>query len=103
MKLTWFGGSTLRVHIGGQILVVDAEGAPAAVDRVELQSGADRLLTLQRDDGTVPQGDAAGWRRERARSALEATNEPAPSMVRFAPGTVLIDAPGEPPLVLIAD
>ena len=28
MKLTWFGGTTLRVYVGGAIVVVDADGAP---------------------------------------------------------------------------
>src|SRR5688572_25230654 len=28
MKLTWFGGTTLRIHMGGKILLCDAAGAP---------------------------------------------------------------------------
>ena len=27
MKLTWFGGTTLRVYLGGAIIVVDADEA----------------------------------------------------------------------------
>jgi L-ascorbate metabolism protein UlaG (beta-lactamase superfamily) len=44
MKLTWFGGTTLRIHIGGQILVSDPAYAPAAVEEAELVSGANRTF-----------------------------------------------------------
>lgn len=41
MKLTWFGGTTLRIYIGGQILVADAPP-----DAGEIISGADRLFQM---------------------------------------------------------
>ncbi len=49
MKLTWFGGTTMRLHIGGAMLVVDADGAPAQIDHTELLSGADRAFALDED------------------------------------------------------
>lgn len=46
MKLTWFGGTTIRIYIGGQIFVVDPQLAPDDIDRAEAVSGADRVLRL---------------------------------------------------------
>ena len=43
MKLTWFGGTALRVYIGGDIVVVDADAAPQGIDRGELLAGADKI------------------------------------------------------------
>ncbi|MCS6762366.1 MAG: hypothetical protein MO846_10665 [Candidatus Devosia symbiotica] len=41
MKLIWFGGTMVRIHIGGVILVLD----PAGIDGAELVSGADIVVS----------------------------------------------------------
>ena len=100
MKLTWFGGTTIRIHIGGQILVADPDGAPAGVDRGELVSGADRSFSLADQSGLAPI-DAAEWRpRVLARAIDDAAAEPV-LLHRLSSAGVLVDAPGEPPLVLL--
>jgi hypothetical protein len=102
MKLTWFAGTTVRIHIGGEILVADANLAPSFVDKQELQSGADRSLSLSTDDASLPIVDPA---KRRARPSPKLIDD-APivdtvHLQRIGPGAILIDAIGEPPLVLI--
>ena len=96
MKLTWFGGTTLRIHIGGSILVLDP-AAIGGVEQAELVSGADRVLLLNDDLSIV---DARNWQPRRAPTLV---NEPGPADVlihRLDAANILVDALGEPPLVL---
>ncbi len=102
MKLTWFAGTTLRVHIGGEIVVADAGLAPSWVDGRELLSGADRSFGLAEDDGKIDVVNAESWRRRRPQRPLEQGEAQPLDILRFAPGAVLVDAPGEPLLVLLA-
>lgn len=97
MKLTWFGGTTLRVYVGGEIVVVDAAGAPAGVDRGELRAGADR--ELRTDDDSLPRLDPATWRPRGRASLLDAP--PLLEIFRIASGALMIAAAGEPVLVLL--
>lgn len=97
MKLTWFGGRTIRVHIGGAILVGEPEGAPAGVDRGELVSGADRVFAF----GQGAEVDPGQWKPRRAPTALADDGTLAEVLVwQIGDGAVLVDAVGEPPLVL---
>jgi hypothetical protein len=100
MKLTWFTGTTMRLHVGGRMFVSDPRAAPSAVNAGELVSGADRVFALA-DDPNLPAVDPAEWRPRKAASAL-AGEPPEPDILRIGPAAVLIDAPGEPPLVLLA-
>jgi len=103
MKLTWFAGTTMRIHIGGQILVVDADDAPASIDKRELVSGTDRTFGLAVPDASLATVDPAQWRRRAAKSLLEqAPLDAEVKILSVGRRTVLVDAPGEPPLVLIA-
>jgi hypothetical protein len=98
MKLTWFGGTTLRVYVGGEIVVVDGDVAPPGVDRGELLAGADRAVRLA-GDATVPRIDAAAWRPPKAGRAIDA---PRPLDIAYlGPSALLIAAAGEPPLVIL--
>jgi hypothetical protein len=95
MKLTWFGGKTLRIHIGGQILVFDADEAPSGIDRAELVSSADLVRKLGDASPTLP----AGWQPRRAATVLE--DDAQAELAIFRAGEALvIEAPGEPVLVL---
>lgn len=96
MKLTWFGGTTLRAYLGGAIIVVDPDGAPGGIDRGELLAGADRVAALA--DAAVPLVDPAKWRPVAVRPLDEA---PPPEILRIAPSALLIAASGEPPLVIL--
>lgn len=103
MKLTWFAGTTIRVHIGGQILVADADYAPALVDRNELVSGADRVFALAGDAASLPLLDPVKWRpRALPKAVDDQGRQPEVVLHRLSEGSVLVDAAGEPPLVLAA-
>jgi hypothetical protein len=97
MKLTWFGGTTLRVYIGGEIVVVDAEGAPAGIDRGELLAGADRVVSL--DGGELPGIDATTWRPKPAPRGIDQAGRV--DVFSIGHSAVLIAAAGEPPLVML--
>jgi hypothetical protein len=100
MKLTWFGGTTIRIHIGGAILVVDAAGAPVGIDAAELVSGAD-LVIAGFGDG-LPYVDAARWKPRKPPRLLDEGIEPAGVEAwRAGEGALLVDAVGEPPLLLL--
>ena len=103
MKLTWFAHTTIRIHAGGKILVADADEAPDFVDRRELVAGADRVFKLAHPDAAVPEVDPTRWRPRAARRPIDET--PADEEIRvlsIGRRVVLIDAVGEPPLVLVA-
>lgn len=99
MKLTWFGGTTMRIHIGGAILVVDAAGAPGAIDAAELVSGADRVI--ERFGAGLAPVDAATWQPRKLPRLLDA-GEGLPGVEAWALGgqALLVEAAGEPPLVV---
>ena len=123
MKLTWFGGRTLRIYAGGEIIVIHPDSAPTTIDRNELLSAADRLIDPNQD--SIPRIDPAEWRpRPAARlidgprsteivriadstlliSAARLIDGPrSTEIVRIADSTLLISAAGEPPLVLLGE
>lgn len=99
MKLTWFGARTLRIHIGGKILVANSEAKLPGIERVELESGADEVFGFPY--AAAEAIDLAAWKPRRRGSLLDEAGEPEVK-IRYADGTALIDAVGEPPLVLMA-
>lgn len=96
MKLTWFGGTTLRIHIGGDVLVANP-AIHAGVEERELVSGADRVFAVSDD---LPAVDPATWRPRRPAPLLEPGGT-AVLLHRLGGNSVLVDALGEPPLVLL--
>jgi len=96
MKLTWFGGTTIRIHIGGRILVADPAGTSAAVPE-ELVSGADATFAL---DGTLPEIDPVLWQPGRAGTMLDEDVLGEVTAHGLA-GGALIAGVGEPPLLLL--
>ena len=97
MKLTWFGGTTLRVYLGGDIVVEHRGGAPAGIDQGELLAGADRVVALS-GDRAVPGVDPAGWRPRQVRPIDAA---PPVEILSIGPAALLISAVGEPPLIIL--
>jgi hypothetical protein len=97
MKLTWFGGTTMRIYIGGEIVVIDADTAPPGIDRAELLAGADHIVQL-RTGSSEPMIDPAKWRPKPAARGIDA---PAPlEILRISRSTALISAAGESPVVV---
>jgi len=100
MKLTWFGGTCLRVHIGGVILVVDAAAAPVGIDATELLSGADMVVN---DFGAGLEAiNSATWKPRKPKRPLEADSEAAVvACWRAGPAALLVEAAGESTLLLV--
>ena len=99
MKLTWFGGTTLRIYLGGMILVIDAASAPEGIDRAELVSGADQVV--EGFGAALGAVDPATWRpRKPARMIGEEADTPLMQAWKAGDGAILVEAIGEPPLLL---
>lgn len=100
MKLTWFGNSTFRIHIGGQIVIVDADAAPRGVERHELVSGANHVIML---NGNPVVTDLAGWKPRPPERLLDAADQPRPVQVwSAAPDCLLIEPDEDMPLLIVA-
>ena len=97
MKLTWFGGTTIRIHIGGKILVADPSGV-SGVDPEELVSGADATFAL---DGSLPEIDPMRWQPGRPGSMLDEDALGEVTTHGLESGA-LIAAIGEAPLLLLS-
>ena len=97
MKLTWFGGTTIRIHIGGKILVADPSGVGGVVPE-ELVSGADATFAL---DGSLPEIDPVLWQPGRAGTMLDEDVLGEVTAHGLA-GGALFAAVGEAPLLLLA-
>lgn len=95
MKLTWFGGTTLRVYLGGRIIVIDADQAPVGVDRGELLAGADHAVTMD----SVLRIDPAAWRPKAPVRGID--EMPAPEIHAIGERALLLASPGESPLVIL--
>jgi hypothetical protein len=100
MKLTWFGGTTIRIHVGGCILVADASLAPPGIDPAELVSGADRAFGLAISSDSPAMVDLKTWVPPRIRP-LDA-GAPEATILGASPGVILVHANGERPLLLVA-
>ena len=101
MKLTWFGGSTFRIQIGGHVLVVDPEAAPDGIDRSELVSGADHVVAMREGGRPV---DPQSWRPRAAERLLDAGDAVRPLEVWSVGGSgLLIDGDDDRPLLLAAE
>ncbi|MHA6299200.1 hypothetical protein [Devosia sp. CAU 1758] len=99
MKITWFGGTTFRIQIGGQILVIDAQSAPEGIDRNELVSGADHVVTL---GDRHSEADAADWKRRPAERLLDEGDSQRPVQFWSVGRTgLLIDGDDDMPLLLL--
>ena len=101
MKLTWFGGTTIRIHIGGAILVLDADGAPARIDAAELVSGADQVIGGF--GARLAVVDGKEWKPRKVPRLVDEGDTLAPVEAWSAgAGAVLVDGIGEAPLLLVS-
>ncbi|UYO00385.1 MAG: hypothetical protein KIT02_03970 [Devosia sp.] len=99
MKLTWFGGTAFRIHIGGQIIVVDAEQA-IGVDSGELVSGADIVTAM---DAPHKPADGTNWTARPIQRLLDADESLRPAQIwTLGEGALLVDADEDRPLLLLA-
>ncbi|SMQ64907.1 hypothetical protein SAMN06295905_1090 [Devosia lucknowensis] len=99
MKLTWFGDTALRVHLGGQVVVLDAHAAGVGVDRGELTAGADRVIELS---GRQALAEGLTWRPRVAQRLLEAGNTTrAVDVWSLGEGALLLDPDEDMPLLVL--
>lgn len=102
MKLTWFGSTAFRIHIGGQVVVVDAEAAPNDLEQNEILSGADtRILSF---GAAIESVDPLLWQPRKTPRLLDDIDG-GPAFInawRLSDGGILIDAIGEPPLIFLS-
>ncbi|MBJ3784322.1 hypothetical protein [Devosia sediminis] len=99
MKLTWFGETALRIHLGGEVVVIDADRAAEGVDRNELQSGADHVLEL---GGAHAPADSRTWKPRPAQRLLEAGDAIRPVDVwSLGDRALLIDPDEDMPLLVL--
>lgn len=99
MKLTWFGKTTFRVHIGGQILVIDPDAASSRLDRNEVMSGADQVIAM---NGDHPAANGAAWKPRPAERLLDAGDAPRTAQIwALGPDSLLIDADEDMPLLVL--
>ncbi|WEK06274.1 MAG: hypothetical protein P0Y65_08530 [Candidatus Devosia phytovorans] len=100
MKLTWFGGTTIRIHIGGAILVVDANRAPKGIDARELVSGADRVI--EQFGAELIEVSGREWKPRKPLNLIDEGGVlPEVELWSVGQGSILIDAMGETPLLLL--
>ncbi len=100
MKITWFGGSTFRLYVGGVIFVTDIERAPANIDRRELGAGADHRIDLS--DGLVefPYLDLENWRPRRQSRLIDMPAEQIAELYTISGEGLFIDEPQEGPVIV---
>lgn len=103
MKLTWFGNSTFRIHIGGQIVIIDADNAPDGVDSRELTSGAD--LPIPDFGRGLSPIEPSIWTPRKPVRLLDALDGPEGHVDAHSAGEgcIVVDAPDEAPLMLLLD
>lgn len=99
MKITWFAGQTVRIHIGGQIVVTEPRSFLAGVDGEELLAGADRRIEL--DNQALAPLDTKNWRKRRPQRLIdEADTGPGLDVWRLGERCVMIEAPEEPQVII---
>lgn len=92
MKLTWFGGETFRLYLGGKIVLVRNGPLPPGIDVTEAGAGADQQIDLSASSLAPFSPD----RLTRAPTRLiDQTPAPDLRISAFADGVCLI-APDEP-------
>jgi len=100
MKITWFGGSTLRIYVGGRIFVTDHERAPEGVDPHEVSAAADYTINLS--DGIIefPYLDMESRKEQRPRRLIDMPQELVASLYTIEGEALFIDEPQEGPVIV---
>lgn len=94
MKLTWFGGCTFRIYLGGKIFAVTDGAGTTNVDAGELAAGVDASIVLPATGLPEFVPDLL-----RPRRMIDQPEGEGPGLFAFQHGVALID-PAEPPLFL---
>lgn len=100
MKITWFGGTTFRLYVGGRIFVTDADKAPSGVDPHEVAAAADYKVDLTDRIADFPFLDAENWERRRPLRVIDAPEEDIFELYTISGEGIFIDEPEEGPVII---
>lgn len=100
MKLTWFGATALRVHVGGQIFVFDPGAAEPGIKAVELLSGSEQVIEMTQSN--LPRLISEGWLPRRAVRLIEEPEGTGVEVLKVGARSRLIEAPAETRLLLVS-
>lgn len=100
MKITWFGGTTFRIYVGGRIFVTDAGKAPGTANMHEVAAAADYRIDLGGEKPAFPLLDAENWRRRKPLRLVDAPAEEVFDLYTLSGEAIFIDEPEEGPVVL---
>jgi len=100
MKITWFGGSTFRLYVGGKIFVTDADKAPDGINAHEVAAAADHRIDLSDGIADFPYLDAENWTPRRPRRALDMPDEQLYELYTISGEALFIDEPEEGPVIV---
>lgn len=102
MRLTWFGGSTFRLYLGGEIFVLDADRAPGGVDAYEVAAAANYSFTTGPALAALPAVDPQTWQRAAPKRLIDASENAAAQVFALGDTGILIDEAEEGPVILSA-
>lgn len=100
MRITWFGGSTFRLYIGGKIFVTDVEKVSGGTDPHEVAAAADHRIDLS--DGIVefPYLEVETWRKKRPLRMIDEPEEQIAALYTIEGEALFIDEPQEGPVIV---
>jgi len=100
MKITWFGGSTFRIYVGGKIFVTDHDRAPEGIDPHEVSAAADYKINLSDGKIEFPYLDIESRKDQRPRRLIDVPQELIASLYTIEGEALFIDEPQEGPVVV---
>lgn len=100
MKITWFGGITFRIYVGGKIFVTDHDRAPGGIDPHEVSAAADFKIDLSDGINDFPFLDLESWKKQRPRRLLDMPEETVAALYTIEGEALFIDEPQEGPVIV---
>lgn len=102
MRLTWFGGSTFRLYLGGDIFVLDADRAPEDVDAHEVASAANYSFALGPKLSILPDLNPQTWKPMTPKRLIDEDEKRVANVFALGETGILIDESDEGPVILTA-
>ncbi len=100
MRLTWFGGSTFRLYLGGRIIVTSPDRAPAGVDHAELVAAADHLVDLEDGISEYPVIDPQSWQSRMPERLVDQSGETIVELLAVGDEGLIVDEAEEGPVII---
>lgn len=100
MRLTWFGGSTFRLYLGGRIIVTSPDRAPAGVEHAELVAAADHLIDLEDGISEFEVIDPERWHPRRPKRLVDQSGETIVELFAVGDEGLIVDEAEEGPVII---